>query len=189
MNKKNTMMKQETVTIAKSHLETGLKFVHSQVAETRTDLLDIGSRVLALLEELVARGVIDLRTFDLSRERIFDVELKRVENSATLTRYNTDNEKYKVEPLNIPCDELYPICKAKCCSFTFYLSHEDMEEGIVSWDYGTPYLIRQKPDGSCIHFNNGKCSIYENRPAVCRLFDCRQDKRIWSDFEKRVPAG
>ena len=30
--------------------------------------------------------------------------------------------------------------------------------------------MRQNPDGSCICLVNGKCSIYERRPIVCRAF-------------------
>jgi Fe-S-cluster containining protein len=41
-----------------------------------------------------------------------------------------------------------------------------------------------------VHFDreSGRCLVYENRPATCRVFDCRDDKRIWTDFEKRIPA-
>ncbi len=33
-------------------------------------------------------------------------------------------------------------------------------------------VLRQKPNGDCIHLEAGKCSVYERRPAVCRTFDC-----------------
>jgi hypothetical protein len=35
--------------------------------------------------------------------------------------------------------------------------------------------------GSC------RCTVYDARPVPCRGFDCREDKRIWRDFEGRVP--
>jgi hypothetical protein len=28
--------------------------------------------------------------------------------------------------------------------------------------------------------------IYLQRPVPCRAYDCRDDKRIWTDFEKKV---
>jgi hypothetical protein len=35
--------------------------------------------------------------------------------------------------------------------------------------------------GSC------RCTVYDARPIPCRGFDCREDRRIWLDFEGRVP--
>lgn len=32
------------------------------------------------------------------------------------------------------------------------------------------YFLRLKKDGSCKAFVNGRCSIYESRPTVCRAF-------------------
>jgi len=43
-------------------------------------------------------------------------------------------------------------------------------------------------DGYCQHLerNGQRCSIHENRPVPCRGYDCRNDKRIWSDFDKML---
>jgi hypothetical protein len=49
-------------------------------------------------------------------------------------------------------------------------------------------MIRQGPDGYCHHLERPtqRCGIYDNRPFVCRSYDCRQDQRIWLDFDQRV---
>lgn len=54
---------------------------------------------------------------------------------------------------------------------------------------GRPYLIAQGKDGYCTHFEHGSCSctVRENRPVPCRGYDCRNDKRIWLDFENKIP--
>ena len=31
-----------------------------------------------------------------------------------------------------------------------------------------------------------RCGVYEQRPIPCRGYDCREDGRIWLDFERRV---
>lgn len=31
-----------------------------------------------------------------------------------------------------------------------------------------------KPDGDCIHLGDGGCTVYEIRPRICRVFDCRE---------------
>jgi Fe-S-cluster containining protein len=45
-------------------------------------------------------------------------------------------------------------------------------------------------DGQCSHLDRKThgCTIYQQRPAACRGFDCRGDSRIWLDFEKRIIA-
>ena len=46
----------------------------------------------------------------------------------------------------------------------------------------------QGEDGYCPPLDraNPQCGVYEDRPFVCRAYDCRKDKRIWEDFEKRT---
>lgn len=46
-------------------------------------------------------------------------------------------------------------------------------------------LLRQRPDGSCIHLGPGGCEVYENRPAICRAFDCGGWFRSWTRDERR----
>ena len=31
------------------------------------------------------------------------------------------------------------------------------------------------------------CTAYTQRPSVCRRYDCRDDARIWEDYEQRIP--
>jgi Fe-S-cluster containining protein len=64
------------------------------------------------------------------------------------------------------------------------LSVQDIQEGVVRWDYLHPYTIARAPSGYCTHCRPDLgCGVYEHRPAVCRGYDCRADKRIWADFE------
>lgn len=34
--------------------------------------------------------------------------------------------------------------------------------------------LRQTPDGACVHLGEAGCTVYEKRPAMCRVFDCRR---------------
>ena len=99
-------------------------------------------------------------------------------------------DKYALGPLDgPPCLELMPICKARCCTFDFPLSSQDLDEGVIAWDRDRPYLIRHGATGACVHQeHHGGCGVYEHRPAPCRIFDCRTDKRIWADYAARVLA-
>jgi Fe-S-cluster containining protein len=55
-------------------------------------------------------------------------------------------------------------------------------------DLGRPYLIAQGADGYCRHLDRCtcRCTVREHRPLPCRGYDCRNDKRVWLDFEKRI---
>jgi uncharacterized protein len=34
-------------------------------------------------------------------------------------------------------------------------------------------VLQRRPDGACAHLGEYGCTIYDQRPAVCRSFDCR----------------
>src|SRR5262249_58709998 len=86
--------------------------------------------------------------------------------------------------------ELIPLCKARCCKLAFPLSFQDLDEGVVEWEYAMPYIVKKRADGMCVHNEaNGACGVYEKRPGACRSYDCRKDARIWVDFDRRGAAG
>lgn len=104
---------------------------------------------------------------------------------------DTGESKYEAEGATPPCAELMPLCKARCCTLSFALSTEDLDEGVIRWDYGQPYLIRQRAsDRYCVHNDPATqgCTVHAYRPRVCRVYDCRKDERIWIDYEQRIPA-
>ena len=34
-------------------------------------------------------------------------------------------------------------------------------------------VLQRRSDGACVHLGAQGCTVYEQRPAVCRAFDCR----------------
>jgi len=48
-------------------------------------------------------------------------------------------------------------------------NYPDAEMNELLGDWSLP----RKADGSCVKLIDGKCSIYESRPYICRVFDCR----------------
>ncbi len=172
-------------------LEKGARFLHVLGMQTRLDVGENAVLLDALLEELVARGVVDLRSLDARRERLRVREGERASERAHVA-VSAAVDKYTITGLpEIDCEARMPLCKGRCCTFTFPLSFQDLDERVIRWDYGRPYLILQREDdGYCTH-NHAEthtCTVYEHRPAVCRTYDCRGDSRIWLDFEARIPA-
>jgi Fe-S-cluster containining protein len=174
----------------RSDLDDGLRFVHVLNMQVKSDLYDASTRLAALVESLVAGGHIDPIAFEERRNRVRERELPRQAEKAHVQVADLV-DKYAMEGLpEIPCAELIPLCKARCCRLNFPLSFQDLDEGTVQWDYGLPYIVRKSAAGSCVHndADSKRCTIYDKRPSSCRRYDCRNDRRIWLDFAARVPA-
>lgn len=171
-------------------LDSGLRFVHLMSMQSKSDIYETSAALWALLEELVAKGVIDLRSLEERKTRTKAREAERALQMAHV-QASENVDKYALKELpQIDCEARIPLCKGRCCSFTFALSFQDLDEGVVKWDYSRPYQIRRRADGYCAHNDpeTRGCGVYSHRPAICRTYDCRKDKRIWLDFEKRIPT-
>lgn len=171
-------------------LEAGLRFVHFMGMQTKHDVRDGLTHLFALIEEMVARGQLDLRSFEERRLRLQKSEDERNQTRAVVAVAES-SDKYQQKDLPvIDCAARIPLCKGRCCQLQFNLSFQDVEEGIVKWDYLRPYQIRKRADGYCTHSDpvTRGCQVYEQRPTPCRRYDCRSDSRIWLDFDKRIPA-
>jgi Fe-S-cluster containining protein len=153
--------------------------------EGAAEVARLRNEIAILVDILVARGALTE-----SHRRL----LERAAPGAApgvRVRLKLHVDKYQTPNSDIDCASLIPLCHARCCSFRFELSAQDVEEGTVRWDLQQPYLIKQEKDRYCTHVDRAKgggCTIYERRPAPCRTYDCREDRRVWLDFEKRIPA-
>lgn len=182
----------ESIENLRLELENALRFLHTFNMQSKIDLIDITSRLLTLIEELVASSAIDLRSFEKRRQMIAERETERMnkEGHVKVMVCETEDKYAMTELPEINCAQKLPSCKARCCTFGFALSIQDLNEGIVRWNYGLPYHIKQNEDSYCEHVNREtmQCAVYENRPAVCRTYDCRKDQRVWTDFDKNIVA-
>ena len=108
----------------------------------------------------------------------------------TKIRLSLVTDKYTVESPDIDCATRLHLCGARCCSFEVALSPQDIREKVVPFEIDRPYLLPRDPQTkkcACMD-DKGACSIYEQRPATCRTYDCREDARVWIDYEARIPA-
>ncbi|WP_440956055.1 YkgJ family cysteine cluster protein [Methanosarcina sp. Mfa9] len=91
---------------------------------------------------------------------------------------------------DVDCESRLDTCKAVCCKLPFALSKQDVEEGIIRWEFGRPYLIAHGDDGYCVHLDRKtyKCTVRDHRTVPCRGFDCRNNKtwHVWDDYEKKI---
>lgn len=171
-------------------LSRGLRFLHVWNSRTREDAWKAMLGLHTLMDLLVAKGIISAEEL----ERQSEISAPRVQEAfqadPLAPLLGPAEDKYAVVSPEIDCAARIHLCRARCCTLRFALSAQDLDEGVVRWEYARPYLIAQRTDGYCVHCHaeSGACGVYHHRPAACRAFDCRKDKRIWLDFEAGIPA-
>lgn len=168
-------------------LQRGLRFAHVMMSINQLEGREGTIFARALAELMVGKGMIaqeELQTMmDQVREQMEAVPTPKVMLSRTEDKYTAEHT------VLLDCASRIHICKAKCCTLTFYLTDQDLDEGIVRWDYGRPYWIQKREDDYCVHCDpeTSRCRVHQSRPYVCRAYDCRNDERIWVDFERMIP--
>ncbi len=172
----------------RAEFERGLQFDHLMMIVTQNQTYETLAVVKALAEVLIQKGLVTDKEMagplERTREEVAKLNLPRVHLAELGDKYAAG------VAAEIDCAGRIELCQARCCMMRFFLTKQDLDEGVARWDYGNPYLIRQEADGYCGHWNRegGGCTIHAQRPYVCRGYDCRQDKRVWIDFEQRIPA-
>lgn len=195
----------------RAELERAVRSLNLSDLELRDAMLKLAARVVALTDELTRRidGVeplpaapgtpaaqrVPALTVEAATDAGVDEALAaiRASDARLASRVSLDmgESKYATPSPPIPCAELIPLCGARCCRLSFALSTEDLDEGVIRWDYGQPYLIRQRAsDGYCVHNDphSRGCTVHGHRPRVCRSYDCRSDPRVWIDYAQRIPV-
>jgi hypothetical protein len=176
------------------HLETeeileGFLYSYRQMDTNAVKVYEASAHLYSLIELLVAKGIIGVEELDQRKKAVE----KRLQDSFKeagigVRVQRSDIDKYRLpEEAKIDCEKRQHLCRAACCKLTYALSLQDISEGI-RWSLGKPFMNAREADGYCVHLQRDsfKCSIYEHRPIVCRQYDCRNDRRIWLDFEKMI---
>jgi len=168
----------------------GLLYTHNRANANTAEVHEANATVQAMVELLIERGVLDREVLE-ARQQAAAEQLRRAyfERGMGVAIQEFGVSKYRFHGgAEIDCENRLHLCKASCCKLPLALSKEDVQEGIVRWDLGRPYMIAQGKDHYCVHLNREThcCGVYANRPIPCRGYDCREDKRIWLDFANKV---
>ena len=99
-----------------------------------------------------------------------EVEKLLIEWSRMITgRYFAHMTLHAADNFPIECGE----CSACCSCGSIPLFERDralhFEEMVID---GQGPSVRMA-EGSCVYLKDGKCSVYDHRPTICKLFDCR----------------
>jgi putative zinc- or iron-chelating protein len=170
----------------------GLLYTHHRANANTSRILEVAAFSYAAIEILKEKGLVAEEELNERKNAIGKrlVEKYLTKNMGVMLQ-DGDQDKYAFRSaVQIDCENRIHLCRAACCKLQFALSRQDVQEGVVKWDLEHPYMNARGKDGYCVHLKRGTChcSIYANRPIPCRGYDCRQDKRIWQDFEKRIPS-
>ena len=173
-------------------LAAGLLYTHIRISANTTKTLEAASFLYALIELLNEKGLISIKELDERRKHVAEQLLRKfAESRIGMIYQDPECDKYTFEQESrVDCQSRQPICQAICCKFPFALSQQDVEEGIIRWEFGRPYLIAHAADGYCVHFDRQtcQCTAYDHRPVPCRKFDCQKNEKwqVWLDYEKKV---
>lgn len=165
----------------------GLLYTHTRINDSTKKNLEAASFLYALIELLSEKGVILIEELDERKKQVSERLVKKfVESGIGLLYQDSEEDKYAFERgACVDCRDRLNICKAVCCKFPFALSRQDVEEGIIHWEFGRPYLIAHSTDGYCTHLDRKtySCTVYNNRPLPCRGFDCKDNEKwkVWLD--------
>jgi Fe-S-cluster containining protein len=175
-------------------VERGSMFTQAVFQKSFTRLSLVEAVVREMLDLLVERGVVAggeladaMNALDETADGSLDDKDERSKLPWPAVAVRVDpSEPTNPEPVD--CSARLPVCHAVCCRLKFALSQDEIEGGQVKWDIGHPYVIRQDSTGYCSHNDcaSRSCTVYDDRPRVCREYSCRGDGRIWKDFDAMV---
>jgi Fe-S-cluster containining protein len=115
---------------------------------------------------------------------------KSVESKIGLLYQDPECDKYRFEhETEVDCQNRRHLCKV-CCKFPSALSRQDVEEGVIRWEFGRPYLIAHGADGYCVHLDREsyRCTVWEQRPVPCLGFDSEDNEKwkVWADCGEKI---
>ena len=179
----------ELISSIEDDLSSGLLYTHTRITDNTKKTLESASFLYALIELLSEKGLITIEELDERKKQVAERLVKKFTESGLGLMYrDPEYDKYTFEhAVEIDGSTRFEVCKAACCRLPFALSRQDIEEGIIRWEFGRPYLIAHDRDGYCVHLDKRsyQCSVYEQRPVPCRGFNCSNgDKwRVWLDYQ------
>jgi Fe-S-cluster containining protein len=165
----------------------GFLYSYRQLDTNALKVYEASAHLYSLIELLVAKGIIGVDELDERKKAVEKRLSESFEKAGIGVRIqNIETDKYNLkEEAKTDCEKRKHLCLSACCTLAYALSPQDIREGI-RWSMRDPFMNIREEDGYCVNLERGalRCCIYEHRPTVCRQYDCRNDRRIWLDFQK-----
>ncbi len=138
-----------------NELSSGLLYTHTRINNNTKKTLESTSFLYALIELLEEKGLLSIEELDEKKKHVAERLVRKFTESGIRLMYQApEYDKYTFEhEAQVECQSRLHICKADCCKLPFAISKQDVEEGIIRWEFGRPYLIAHGDDGYCVHLN------------------------------------
>lgn len=174
------------------NLSSGLLYTHSRITYNTQKTLEASSFLYALVELLDEKGVLSIEELDQRKKQVAGRLIEKFEERRIGLMYqDPEEDKYASDKsADVDCGSRLHVCESLCCKLPFALSRQDVEEGIIRWEFGRPYLIAHDNNGYCVHLDGKtrQCAEYDHRPLPCRIFNCRNNDKwpVWKDYDKAI---
>ena len=181
----------ESVGALEESVRAGLHKCHQMDVAQARYTHENAVELLALKDLLISKGLLNQQELDeqmVEAEQVVGERRSRAYVGPIL--YPRAEED--AAPALIDCDTRYRQCGGACCRlYDVYLTDEEVRSGRYRWDLARPYRLERRDDGSCsyLDLSTMKCTIWSERPTVCRGYTCHSDDNIWVDFDKRIGTG
>ncbi|MBX3159321.1 MAG: YkgJ family cysteine cluster protein [Deltaproteobacteria bacterium] len=156
--------------------------VYTMISQRIRDHHHASSDIAALIDLLIANGTISYQEM-VERRKASEDRLAKARAE------NWEGPQLHVSApapeVRIDCDSRQHACQSACCRlYRVNLTAEEVREGQVFWDLAVPYALPRRPNGDCVYLDPTtiKCTIWAQRPSVCRQYSCDKDDQVWADF-------
>jgi hypothetical protein len=120
----------------------GLRYTHTRANANTRKLLEIASFAYAAIDLLAEKGLLQIEELDERKKTIAERMVEKfIGQGMGISHQEKEQDKYTFEAVQIDCASRLHLCKAACCKLGFALSKQDVEEGVVKWNFARPYLL------------------------------------------------
>lgn len=185
----DNVLREDRTQKTNGRINAAINGLRRELTETQRWLRDILLTQRAILEELGKAGICDSVVVEKRARELTDILVhpKFAHGLGVWLDRRNPSEIDKQEQ-KIKCAERIDICKAACCRLRFPLDVTSVTEGTLPYNKDYPFAVTRAENGYCQHLQEGECTIYDCRPLVCRTYTCQNDKRIWKEFDNKVPS-
>jgi len=176
----------ESLVALEQQVEQGGLYTHSVLSHIAERINRIEAFVYGLADSLLDGRQVTEEQLRTRAARVSDERQQKGEMLSAGVVLRVDPDSAPADA-TVDCGARMHICKAVCCRLSFPLSAPEIESGQIKWELGKPYFARRDANGRCVHLDSKSgCTVYQNRPRVCRSYSCANDERIWTDFDHMI---
>jgi hypothetical protein len=177
-------------------LRTVLFGAHRMTAQATQYTFQNAVDVIALSDLLISKGILSSRELAerraIAERQVLEAREREYAGPTLYPARPAAPGESESPPNLVDCDKRYGECRSGCCIlYNVFLTADEVRSGKYRWDLEHPYRLERTAEGHCTYLDREtlKCSIWNDRPMVCRGYTCNSDKNIWVDFDKRIGTG